>query len=573
MAHDKARKADMITRRDFLTAATATAGLLAGTGTSVRQAVAQGRLNQEQLLEFAPLGNVTLLHVTDIHAQLVPLHFREPSVNLGVGAAKGAPPHLVGAEFRRAFDIAPKSPDAYALTHDDFTELARSYGRMGGLDRVATLIKAVRAERGDKTLLLDGGDTWTNTWTSLVTQGQDMVDVMNLLAPDAMTGHWEFTLGAARVREIVDKLPFPFLAQNIRDTEFEDKVFAGSKLFERGGVKIAVIGQALPFTPISNPRWMFANWSFGIRERELQAEVDAVKAQGAELVVLLSHNGFDLDAKLATKVRGLDVVLTGHTHDALPQVTKVGATLLVASGSGGKFLSRLDLDIQGKAIKAFRYQLIPVFADAIRPDPEAAALIARHRAPHDRDLARVLGRTDSLLYRRGTLAGTLDDVICDAIIEQRDAEIALSPGIRWGNTLLPGSAITFEDITNATAITYPACYRMAMSGARLKEILEDVADNIFHPDPYYQQGGDMVRTGGLGYTLDVGQRAGNRISGLTLLRTGQPIEAGRDYTVAGWASVNEGTEGPPIWDVVGRHIEARKVIGARPADAVKLIGG
>ncbi len=562
----------MITRRDFLAATAATGALLAGTGTSVRHAAAQGRLTQEQLLAFEPLGNVTLVHVTDIHGQLVPVHFREPSVNIGVGAAKGKVPHLTGELFRKAFAIAPRSPDAFALTHDDFAELAKTYGRMGGLDRVATLVKAIRAERGDRMLLLDGGDTWTNSWTSLQTKGQDMVDAMNLLAPDAMTGHWEFTLGEARVKEIVDKLPFAFLAQNIRDSEFEDKVFEASKIFEKGGVKIAVIGQALPFTPIANPRWMFPKWTFGIRERELRDEVAAVRAKGADLVVLLSHNGFDLDAKLASQVAGIDVILTGHTHDAVPAVTKVGNTLLVASGSSGKFVSRLDLDVQGKAIKSFRYRLIPVFADAIRPDAEMAAHIAKVRAPYEKDLTRVLGRTDTLLYRRGNFDGTLDNVICDAILTERDAEIALSPGIRWGTSILPGAPITFEDITNGTAMTYPACYRMTMKGDRLKEVLEDVADNIFHPDPYYQQGGDMVRTGGLGYTIDVTKKAGSRISDLRLLKSGATIDSGKDYVVAGWASINQATEGPPIWDVVAKHIEARRTVSTKALDSIKVVG-
>jgi S-sulfosulfanyl-L-cysteine sulfohydrolase len=421
-------------------------------------------------------------------------------------------------------------------------------------------------------LLLDGGDTWTNSWTSLQTKGQDMVDAMNVLQPDAMTGHWEFTLGDARVSEIVKTLPFPFLAQNIRDKEFEDRVFPAQKMFARGGVKIAVIGQALPFTPIANPRWMIPDWTFGLRETEMQNEVDAAKAAGADLVVLLSHNGFDVDRKMVSRVTGIDVCLTGHTHDACPEVTKVGRTLLVASGCHGKFLSRLDLDVQGKEIRSFNYRLIPVFSDAITPDPDMTAVITRHRAPYVKDLTRVLGQTGDLLYRRGNFNGTLDTVICDAILEQRDAEIALSPGIRWGTTLLPGQDITFEDITNATAMSYPACYRMTMSGERLKEILEDVADNIFHPDPYYQQGGDMVRTGGLGYAIDIGKPIGQRISDLTVLRTGRPLDAYRDYVVAGWASVNRGTKGPPIWNVIGQHIAAKKTITASENTAIKIFG-
>jgi len=562
----------MITRRDFLTA-TAAAALLTGTSAGrLGRLAAQQSLSEQQLLAFEPLGNITLVHLTDIHAQLVPIHFREPSINIGVGTAKGRVPHLTGAAFRKQFGIADKSAEAFALTHDDFAALAANYGRMGGLDRIATIVKTIRAERDRNMLLLDGGDTWANSWTSLQTQGQDMVDVMAGLRPDAMTGHWEFTLGEARVKEIAEKLGFPFLAQNIRDTDFEDRVFPAQRMFDRGGVKVAVIGQAFPFTPIANPRWMIPKWSFGIREMELQKEVDEARAAGAGLVVLLSHNGFDVDAKLAEVVKGIDVILSGHTHDAIPQPTLIAGTLIVATGSNGKFVSRLDLDVQADGIKGYRYRLIPVFADAIRPDAETKALIDRHRAPYAKELGRVLGKTETLLYRRGNFNGTLDDVICDAILTQRDAEIALSPGIRWGTSLLPGEEITFEDVTNATAMTYPACYRMTMSGKRLKEVLEDVADNIFNPDPFYQQGGDMVRTGGLGYTIDIAKPIGQRISGMTLLGSGKALEAGKDYVVAGWASINQGTEGPPIWDVVARHIEAVKVVTPRETDAVKVVG-
>ena len=562
----------MISRRDFLTAAAATALLTGAGGGRLGRLAAQQRISARDLLAFEAMGNVTLVHLTDIHAQLVPLHFREPSINIGVGSAKGRAPHLTGEVFRKQFRIPEKSAEAFALTHDDFAMLARNYGRMGGLDRIATIIKAIRAERGANMLLLDGGDTWTNSWTSLHTRGQDMVDVMAALKPDGMTGHWEFTLGDARVKALADTLGFPFLAQNIRDAEFEDRVFPAQKMFERGGVKVAVIGQAFPFTPIANPRWMIPKWTFGIREAELQKEVDEARAAGAGVVVLLSHNGFDLDVKVAEVVKGIDVILSGHTHDALPEPTRIGRTLIVATGSNGKFVSRLDLDVRSGEIKGYRYRLIPVFADAIEPDAETAAIIGRHRAPYARDLGRVLGKTETLLYRRGNFNGTLDDVICEAMLKQRDAEIALSPGIRWGASLLPGQDITFEDVTNATAMTYPACYRTTMTGARLKEVLEDVADNIFNPDPFFQQGGDMVRTGGLGYTIDIAKPIGQRISGMTLLKSGSPLDAAKEYVVAGWASINQGTEGPPIWDVVARHIEAVKTVAPRETDAVKVIG-
>jgi sulfur-oxidizing protein SoxB len=387
-----------------------------------------------------------------------------------------------------------------------------------------------------------------------------------------MTAHWEFTLGAGRVKELVGKLGFPFLAQNVRDTEWDEPAFEAMTILERGGVKIAVIGQASPYTPIANPRWLIPNWQFGIRESDLRANVEKARKNGVGLVVLLSHNGFDVDRKLAGRVPGIDVILTGHTHDALPDVVRVGKTLLIASGSCGKFVSRLDLDVRNGEIKDYRFKLIPVFSDAIAPDTEMAAKIGAVRAPHEAMLRQEIGRTETLLYRRGSFNGTLDDVICDALLAERDAEIALSPGFRWGTSLLPGQAITREDIYNATAITYPAAYRTTMTGQRLKEVLEDVADNLFNPDPYYQQGGDMVRVGGLSYTIDVNQRMGNRISDMTLRRTGKPLDPAMEYVVAGWASVNEGTEGPPVWDVVMNHIQRKGVIAPATPSNVRILG-
>lgn len=367
-------------------------------------------------------------------------------------------------------------------------------------------------------------------------------------------------------------MSFPFLGQNVRDAEWNEPALEPVRMMERGSVRIAVIGQAFPYTPIANPRWMIPTWSFGVREEDVRANVDKARKDGAALVVLLSHNGFDVDRKLASRVEGIDVMLTAHTHDALPEVVKVGRTLLVASGSHGKFVSRLDLDVQGGEVRGYRYKLIPIFSDAIAPDPEMAAKIEEVRAPHEAMLREEVGRTETLLYRRGNFNGTLDDVICEALIEERDAEIALSPGFRWGASLLAGQAITREDIYNATAMTYPAAYRVPMTGARLKDILEDVADNLFNPDPYYQQGGDMVRVGGLGYAIDIGKPVGGRIGDLRLLRTGQPLDAAREYSVAGWASVNEGTQGPPIWDVVFAHLKKRGTVAPGEATHVRVTG-
>ncbi|MBX9589191.1 MAG: thiosulfohydrolase SoxB [Hyphomonadaceae bacterium] len=567
----------MISRREFMQI-TAAAAAVSGLGGDFGRLVARAALSQEDLLRFAPKGQLTILHMADCHAQLKPIYFREPSLNLGVGQARGQLPHLVGQDFLSSFGIPASSLDAYMLTAADFEALARSYGRVGGMDRVATLINAIRAERGaERVLLLDGGDSLQGSYTALQSRGGDMVAVMQALGVEATTGHWEFTLGAERVAEIFGtrnrpgSAGIPFLAGNVRDTDFEEPVFHALRFFEKGGVNIAVIGQAFPYTPIANPRWMIPEWSFGIRESSLRKTVAAARRKGAEVMVLLSHNGFDVDRKLAGRVEGIDVILTGHTHDALPAPIQVGNTLLIASGSNGKFVSRLDLEVENGRVKDFAYALIPVLADAITPDPAMAQVIADVRAPHEAMLTRELGRTEGLLYRRGTFAGTLDDLICDAVLAQRDAEIAFSPGFRWGPTLLAGQPITWEDVYNATAITYPAVYRTVMSGAAIKTTLEGVADNLFYPDPYLQQGGDMVRVGGMGFTVHVDRALGERISAMHLLRSGAPIDAGRDYVVAGWASINEDVEGPAIWDVVAQHVKGRSVVPSQAGRTVKFV--
>ncbi len=561
----------MLTRRDFLQVTAATAAMFGPLG-GIGAAAAAQKITQEQLLKFDSIGQVTLLNFTDIHAQLVPLYFREPSVNLGIGAVNGLPPHLTGKDFLKHFDLAAGTPEAYAFSSTDFTSLAKEYGRIGGLAHMATLINAVRAERPNNTLLIDNGDTWQGSLTSLKTKGEDMVDAMNALGVDVMTAHWEFTYGADRVQELIDKLNFPFLAGNVRDTEFDEPVFESTKFFERGGVKIAIIGQAFPYTPIANPRYMIEEWSFGIQEDIVRGHVEAAREDGADLIVLASHNGFDVDRKLASRVDGIDVILTGHTHDAIPGVITVNNTLMVATGSHGKFLGRLDLDVQDKKIKDYRYKLMPVFSDAITPDSKIEAVVKAIRAPHEKELNEVLATTDSTLYRRGNFNGTFDDLICQAMLQERDAEIALSPGFRWGRSLPVGSDITGDDVFSQTAITYPECYRNEMNGELLKTILEDVADNLFNPDPYYQQGGDMVRVGGMGYSIDVSKPIGERISNMTLLKTGQPIDPARNYVVSGWASVNPEVEGPPIYDVVSDYLRKQKVVNVPENKSIRISG-
>ncbi|HJQ56908.1 MAG TPA: thiosulfohydrolase SoxB [Vineibacter sp.] len=559
-----------LSRRDVIQIGLAAAAL--GSGGLGARALAQQRLTQADLLAFEPLGQVTLLHFTDIHAQLRPLYFREPSVNIGVGEVAGLAPHLTGKAMLEAYGLKGGSLDAYALTSSEFAALARTYGRIGGLDRMAGVVKTIRAERPGRTLLLDGGDTWQGSYTSLRSQGADMVEAMNALGVDAMTAHWEFTYGAERVKSLKDTLRFPFLAANVKDTAFGDAVFDADMVVSRGGLAIGVIGQAFPYTPVANPRWMIPEWSFGIEEERIRSRILALRDQKVDLVVLLSHNGFDVDRKLASRVDGIDVILTGHTHDALPQPVRVGDTLLVASGSHGKFLSRLDLEVRDRRVVGWRYKLIPLLSDVIAPDPDMAALITRLRAPHAAALSQVVARTESTLYRRGNFGGTMDDLICRALLAERDAEIALSPGFRWGATLLPGQDITAEDVYNQTAITYPAAYRNEMKGSFLKEILEDVADNLFNPDPYYQQGGDMVRVGGLAYAIDIAAPMGRRISDMTLLRTGEKIDPARTYVVAGWASVNEATQGPPVYDVVMRHLKANPIVRLDDRRPVRVSG-
>jgi len=562
----------VFTRRDFLQFS-AVAAAATGFGGNLTQVAAQQTLTQQDLLSFDSRGKLTLLHLTDIHAQLKPVYFRPPSENFGVGAFEGIPPHLVGENFLKHFGIERGSALSYAHTMVDYVDMARSYGKLGGLDRVATLVNAIRAERGeDNVILLDGGDTWQGSYTALKTDAQDMVDCMSLLKPDAMVGHWEFTLGTDRVLELIDKLDYPFLASNIVDNDWEEPVFESTRMIERGGSTVAIIGQAMPYTPIANPRWMFPDWSFGIRAEALQENVNAARSNGADVVVLLSHNGFDVDQKLATVIDGIDVILTGHTHDAVPEALNIKNTLVLSSGSHGKYLGRIDLDVKNGKVVDYHSSLIPVFSDVIEPDKAMSDMISKHRAPHEDELNRVLAKNESLLYRRGNFNGTWDDLLCTGMIQERDAELSFSPGFRWGATLLPGDNVTVEDLYNQTAMSYPSVYRLEFSGQRIHEILEDVCDNLFNTDPFFQQGGDMVRVGGMGYTCAPKEAMGSRISDMTLLSTGEPIDPKRNYVVAGWASVNEEVEGPAIFDLMESFFSSNDEINIPKNDAVNIVG-
>ena len=561
----------MTTRRELLQAGAAAAAIVAAQGFGFRRALARQQITEADILSFPRLGNVTLLHVADLHGQLVPVHLREPSVNLGFAEARSTPPHLAGRDFLRHFAIPPKTPEAHALTSEDYVALAKSYGRLGGLDRLATVVKSVRAERGqDRVLLLDGGDTFHGTLGSTNTKGQDVADCFKLLKPDAGTAHWEFTYGEARVRELTASAGYPILALNVRDKEGK-RVFAPYKALEKGGVRIAVLGHAYPHTAAMHPMSVLPPWSFGLREDEIRRSIEGARREGVSLVVLLSQNGFDADRKLATRVDGLDVIFSAHGDDAMPEPLRIGKTLLVASGSHGKFVSRLDLDVRPEGLRDFRYKLVPLFADVIQPAAEMTAAIEKVRAPFAAELARVVGHTESLLYRRGTFGGTFCDLMCTALMRERDAEIAFSPGYRWGTTVLPGSAITAEDIYNGTATTYPQVYRASMSGQQIKDLLEDAADGLCNSDPYARMSCDMVRSGGLRYRLDPRKAVGSRISALEHRASGRAIDATRSYAVAGWGSMAENVSGPPVWEVIENHLATIKTVRTKPQTSVRMV--
>lgn len=551
----------MLNRREFLQIlAIASAG---GYGFSKDLLAAENTM--QKFYDLPKFGNVSFLHFTDSHAQLQPIYYREPSVNIGLGASLNKVPHLVGDAFLKEYKMKSNSMQAYAFTALDYAESAQRFGKVGGFSHLATLIKRLKADR-PHALVLDGGDTWQGSATSLWTKGQDMIDASLLLGVDMMTAHWEFTYGMDRVQEAVDGLKgkINFLAQNVETSDFGDPVFEPYTIREINGVQVAVIGQAFPYTPIANPRYMVSDWTFGIQDQKLQETVDEVRGKGVAVVIVLSHNGMDVDLKLASKVTGVDAILGGHTHDGVPEPVIVsnakGKTLVTNAGSNGKYLGVLDMNVDKGGVKDFRYKLLPVFSNFLDPDPQMEKLIHSVREPYLDKLNEKLAVTNELLYRRGNFNGSFDQLIVDALLQEKGAQIAFSPGFRWGTTLLPGQAITMEDVMNQTAITYPGTTLNEMSGDTIKTVLEDVADNLFNTDPYYQQGGDMVRVGGLSYTIDPNQSMGNRISNMTL--NDKPLEAGKLYKVAGWASVQESSEqGEPIWELVSRYLKDKKVIG------------
>jgi S-sulfosulfanyl-L-cysteine sulfohydrolase len=518
-------------------------------------------------------GNVTLLHFTDTHAQLHPVWWREPDTNIGVGAARGQPPHLTGGYAARYYGVARGSREAYAVDCLSFTELAKRYGRVGGFAHLAALVRRFRAERPGKVLLLDGGDTWQGSGTALWTKGADMVGAQNLLGVDAMVGHWDFTYGEKRVEQIVKhELRFPFLSQNVFSQPWGDAVFPPYVMREVGGRAIAVIGQSFPYTPIANPRYLIPNWSFGIHAPHLQKMVDECRQKHhADCVVLLSHNGADVDIKLARQVKGIDIILGGHTHDMMgPRPYEVDGTVIINTSTNGKVLARFDLDVAKGRLNGYRLHYLPVLASLIPADPEMAAYVDKARAPYAAKLAQPLAVTESLLYRRGNFNGPLDQLLVQALMEEKDCEAAFSPGFRWGPCKLPGETITFEDVMAQTAITYPQVTVSHYTGAQVKSIMEQVADNLYNKDPYYVQGGDMVRVGNVQYVMDPGAGYPHYIRELRI--GGKPIEPDRKYKFAGWASVAAPVEGEPVWDVYARWLRRQKRVRVDHLDLPRLAG-
>jgi len=563
-----------ISRREFLQMlAVASAAGVQLPGCSHRK----DSISAKDMYNLPKFGNVSFLHFTDCHAQLVPTYFREPNVNIGVHSMSGKAPHLVGQAFLKHYGISPNTPQAYAFTYLNFVEASKQYGKVGGFSHLATLVKQIKANRPNS-LLLDGGDTWQGSATSLWTKGQDMVDAALLLGVDAMTGHWEFTFGAERVKEIIDndlEGKMDFVAQNVIDNQWEEDVFKSYVIKEMNGIPVAIIGQAFPYTPIANPRYMIPDWSFGIREDKMQKTINSARKAGAQVVIVLSHDGMDVDLKLASRVTGIDAILGGHTHDAVPEAVPVknsgGQTLVINSGCNGKFLSVLDFDVKNGKVSDFHYKLLPVFSNFIEPDKEMTAYIDKVRKPYLDKLNEKLGVTDDLLYRRGNFNGTFDQLILDAVMEIYDTDLAFSPGFRWGVSVLPGDPITFEQVMTQTAITYPDINISEVTGERIKLVLEDVADNLFNKDPYYQQGGDMVRVGGLKYSMDPTKTIGNRISDMEL--NGKPVEASKKYKLGGWASVEPRDKpGRPVWDVVAEYIRSKDVIRINDLNVPKIKG-
>jgi sulfur-oxidizing protein SoxB len=551
-------------------------------------------VNTEKLEDYYKLknfGNARFLHMTDSHAQLLPVYFREPSVNLGFHGNYGKPPHIVGEKLLDYYGIKGDKRLEYAYSCVNFEKHAKAMGRVGGFAQIKTVVDYLTNNFGkEKTLMLDGGDTWQGSATALYTRGKDMVGAMNLLGVDVAVGHWEFTYKAEEILENVKLLDAEFLAQNVfvkedalmegdvpvydEDTGHAFKPYAIKKM---GNARVAIIGQAFPYTTIANPQRFIPDWTFGIKQDEMQELVDQIREEEKpDAVIVLSHNGYDVDKKMAEVCSGIDFIMGGHTHDGVPEAYPVknakGTTYVCNAGSNGKFLNVLDLDIQNGKIKDFKFTLLPIFSDLIPEDKEMKKYIETVRAPFIKELTREIATTDETLFRRGNFNGSWDQIICDALVDIKDAEISLSPGFRWGTSVMPGQAITFDDLMTQTAMTYPETYMREISGQGIKDILEDVADNLFNADPFYQQGGDMVRTGGISYKINPLGKMGERIFDIQLTRNGKKLQASKMYKVAGWSTVGSKSPGEPVWETVETYLSSVKHIKNLKIDSPDIIG-
>lgn len=603
-----------LNRREFLhvISMAAAAGMLPGTARASERTQATSPHLSMNMYHAPMKGKVRVLHLTDTHAQLKPIYYREPNVNLGIGPAYGKLPHLVGSKLLKSLGIENNASLAHAFSFMHFQEASEKFGKVGGFAHIKTLLDHLREQAGGQqnTLTLDGGDLWHGSATALWTRGQDMVEASNLLGVDIMTGHWEFTYTQPEVLRNIGQFKGEFLAQNIRIKE--DSLFGdhyrdlveqnhGIGLYDEdnalpfkpytirviNGERIAIIGQAFPRTANANPRANFPDWSFGLREDALQTMVDQIRsAEKVAAIVMISHNGMDVDIKMASRINGIDAIFGGHTHDGIPKAIPVktpagGVCHVTNAGSNGKFVGCMDLDIKNGQLRGVHYQLLPVFANVLKADKTVDQFITQMRQTrYDESIVESrnpkyafnqerLGKTyetilneelavaEETLYRRGNFMGTWDQIIVNALREEHDTQIAFSAGVRWGTSVIAGEAITMERVMDETSMTYGETYKSELSGAQIKDILEGVCENIFQKDPYLQSGGDMVRVGGLSYSCEPNASLGQRISQMRL-GDGSLIQANKTYTVAGWGQVEELGGGRPVWDVVADHLRHQK---------------
>jgi sulfur-oxidizing protein SoxB len=575
-----------ISRRDFLQFAGAL-GLLSATGTNLFAGEAAKEkiknLSFSDIVDFKAKGKVSLLHICDLHAHIKPLYWREPSTLISAKNLVGTPGFICGDSFLDYYGVKEGTVDQYFDTHNDFSALAKKFGKMGGISHMKPMIDHVRKERGDKNvLLLDSGDTWQGTAVALHTKGEAIVDAQKYLGVDVMVGHWEFTYGKERVMELIEKFKGEFISQNVIDDDpfsddFEELIFPPYTIKEVGGAKIGIIGQSFPFTSTANPKKFTEGWSFALRHESLQEYINELRNEKkVDCIVVLSHDGFSVDQELAKKVTGVDFILSGHTHDPSPKPIVVNNTVILIAGSHGKYVGRLDLDIEKGKVKDYEFKLMPVASNLIPADKKGDELIEKWYKPYNNELNEVLGTTKGLLYKRDTFYSTFDALIGEAIQTEMKSDIVFTPGYRWGTTLIPGDKILKDNVYEMTAITYPEVYTFELKGDKIAKLMEDIADNVFNENPLLQQGGDMSRLTGASYSIKISGGAGKRISEFMI--GGKPIDLKKTYLVSSWGGnlQNAGKHLDekkirPVYDVVSDYIRKKKVIDIPMESNVKVL--